>query len=45
MYFTHISTLQLILITAQLECIDFNRKMLNKNYLGKVPIRAAKAEK
>ena len=26
------------------EC-DYVRKMLNKNYLGKVPSRAAKAEK
>ena len=45
MYFTHISTLQLLIITCQLEWIDFNRKMLNKNYLGKVPSKAAKAEK
>ena len=45
MYFTHISALQLILITRQLEWSDFNRKMLNKNYLGKVPSKAAKAEK
>ena len=44
MYFTHISTLQLMLITCQLEWIDFSRKMLHKNHLGKVLSKAAKAE-
>ena len=41
MYFTHISKLQFILTTCLLDWLWF-RKMLNKNYLGKVARKAAK---